>query len=118
MDDILEPGHYAELFEKAAVPIFVLDPDSGRNVDFNAAAEAWTGYGREELMAMSFMDLRRPEDRERTLAFMRHLVAEGLIETLEMPLRRKDGEERVAMLHCTALRSRGRRLLQLIVVDQ
>lgn len=118
MKALLEAAQFAELFEKAAVPIFVLDAETGANLAFNAAAADWSGYSGQELASMSLLDLRPPEDRERTLAFLKHLVAESLIETLEMPLRRKDGEERRAVLHSKAVTAAGRRVLQIFIIDQ
>jgi len=53
---------YRELFETNPVPMCVWDPETFEFLDVNNAMIAHYGYSREELLSMSVMDIRPPED--------------------------------------------------------
>jgi len=63
-DRKLGEARYAELFEHASDAVVTLGP-AGDFISVNCAAEIMTGYGREELAAMSIFDVIAPEDTER-----------------------------------------------------
>jgi len=56
--------------------IFLADAE-GRYLDCNAAAEALTGYAREELLHLRITDVVPPEEAESDRAFHRRLVEKG-----------------------------------------
>jgi len=59
------------LFKNNPVPMWVHDLDSLRFLAVNEAAVAHYGYGREQFLAMTVMDIRPAEDRERFAQFVR-----------------------------------------------
>ncbi|MEZ5102563.1 MAG: PAS domain S-box protein [Thermoleophilia bacterium] len=79
------------LFERANDLIATFDLE-GRVTDVNGMAEAFTGYRREELLGMVFLDLVAPEDRPRA-AWQRERKLRGLATTTtyELEIVRKDG---------------------------
>jgi len=69
---------YRSLFETLPLPMWVVDRESLRFLAVNEAAVARYGYAREELLSMTVLDIRQPEnhqhvreamatDRDRTL---------------------------------------------------
>ncbi|HZO92265.1 MAG TPA: EAL domain-containing protein [Candidatus Baltobacteraceae bacterium] len=61
-------GEGAALFASSPVPMWVYDRRTLRFLDVNDAAVATYGYSREEFLAMSLLDIRPEEDRERVRA--------------------------------------------------
>lgn len=84
-------GKYEAIFEGAADAIFVVDPETGRIVECNKAAEELTGYSKEELLTMRYLDLRTKSERIRAMARFKSLKEEGEGEFLDIPILRKDG---------------------------
>lgn len=62
----------AGLFASSPVPMWLYDRRSLRFLDVNAAAVATYGYSREEFLAMTLLDIRPAEDRERMTAWARN----------------------------------------------
>ena len=56
---------YRSLFDNDPNPIFVFDRATFQIIDANIRATEKYGYGREELLQMSFRDLGEPEDAEK-----------------------------------------------------
>ena len=83
-------ARYQELFENASDMVYTAGLD-GRLRSFNRAAERLTGYSRDELFAMSFMDLVAPE----YAAFAAESIAERISadsdQPIEVKLVTKDG---------------------------
>ncbi|MBI3704781.1 MAG: EAL domain-containing protein [Rhizobiales bacterium] len=65
-------GSFRLLFERNPVPMWVFDRETLRFLAVNDAAVAHYGYSREQLMAMSVLDVRPAEDRAK---FIQHQQA-------------------------------------------
>ncbi len=78
-----------ELFERAPYAIYTSDL-SGRFTSVNLAAEQITGFGRDELLTMSLLDLVAPEAREHAQEVMTKITRGGDVSE-EIPLVSKDG---------------------------
>jgi len=78
--------------ENAPDGVFVVNPE-GRYLDVNPAAEAITGYGREELLSMSIPDLQPFETVEKDLEYFETLKTRGTIGE-EFKFLHKSGEKR------------------------
>jgi len=63
--------HYRELFDEHPHPMWVYDLETLVFLAFNQAAVMHYGYGRDELLGMTILDIRPPEDREALLASIR-----------------------------------------------
>jgi PAS domain S-box-containing protein len=59
---------YRELFELHPLPMWVVDEESLRFLEVNAAAVRKYGWRRDEFLAMTVLDLRPPEMREAVAA--------------------------------------------------
>lgn len=67
--DRIDPqaGRYRMLFEASPLPMWVVDDETLRFLAVNEAALRLYGYRREEFLAMSAVDLRRPDERREFL---------------------------------------------------
>jgi two-component system, NarL family, sensor histidine kinase UhpB len=63
--DRIDPqaGRYRMLFEASPLPMWVVDDESLRFLAVNDAALKLYGYSRDEFLAMTAADLRRPDER-------------------------------------------------------
>jgi two-component system sensor histidine kinase UhpB len=70
--DKIDPheGRYRMLFERSPLPMWVVDTDTLRFLAVNDAALRLYEYTREEFLAMTALDLRRPVDHEPFRAFL------------------------------------------------
>ncbi|MBW8687385.1 PAS domain S-box protein [Chitinophaga sp. B61] len=55
---------YSDLFHLSPLPMWVYDLESYQFLDVNEAAVNLYGYSKEEFLAMTLADIRRPEDRK------------------------------------------------------
>ena len=95
-DELLRPEllcgekNFRTLAEAIACAIFI---SQGKRVHYvNHAAEAITGYAREELLSMDFWDLVHPDCRE--LVLNRGGARQGDAEQYEVKILTKNGDER------------------------
>jgi diguanylate cyclase (GGDEF)-like protein/PAS domain S-box-containing protein len=86
----VDVSRYRELIDNARTAIFTADP-AGDFISVNPAAEAMSGYSREELLAMNFFDLIAPEDREHAQAALARAFAGRADISVELQLTTKDG---------------------------
>ncbi len=85
-------GKYEAIFEGAVDAIFIIDPETGRIVECNKAAEELTGFSRDELLQMKYLDLRIPEEKEKDVRRYRELLKDGGEEEyIDVPIFKKDG---------------------------
>jgi PAS domain S-box-containing protein len=96
---------YRAFFEQTTVGASQLTPN-GRFVRVNKAMTRITGYSRHELLRMRFSDLTHPDDRQTNQQF--HRILDGDISgyTLEMRIKRKNGEVALVQIDATAIRDR------------
>lgn len=83
-----DPEITSYLFEHARDIILVLDGDTGRILDANAAAEVAYGYTRDELLTLTIYDLRVEPSTEVSEQMKAAQAAGILFETAH---RRRDG---------------------------
>ncbi len=81
---------YRAVVEQAAEGIFLLDAETTRILDSNAAFQRLLGYGAEELLGMTLYDLVA-HDRHSVEANVRRVLAEKRSFVGERRYRRKDG---------------------------
>jgi len=83
---------YRSLFDTLPLPMWVVDRDSMRFLAVNQAAVERYGYSRDEMMGMSVLEIKLPEDRAR----LREVLAEDREQTMRGKLSRhvtRVGEE-------------------------
>jgi PAS domain S-box-containing protein len=66
--------HYRELFEQHPVPMWVFDTTTLGFLAVNEAAIRKYGWPREEFLKLNLLDVRPPEEAERTLESVRQTV--------------------------------------------
>ncbi len=84
---------YRELFENANGVIFIHDL-KGKILEVNRAAEALTGYNRQELLNQDFEQLVAPEARCRTHDSIRAHLGGSATQHYELPILSKYGTRR------------------------
>lgn len=106
---------YRLLFDRNPDGVFVLDA-RGRFQVVNPACAAISGYSKEELLGMTFMDLCAPDELEKTVRHFEVTLQQLSRPQLETALIRKDGrraevwvvgepivnENKEISVHCTA----------------
>ena len=92
----MDSRFYQELakcfFEEASDALFVIDPDTGAVTDANPMAQQLTGFGRKELLRMSFPDLLLTDDEQVAERLRRALTTTSVPHSREeYRLRRQAG---------------------------
>ena len=112
--DKIDPheGRYRMLFERSPLPMWVVDVASMRFLAVNDAALRLYEYSREEFLAMTALDIRRPED---DAAFREFLGNEGAVHYGGFRHVKKSGEpiDIDGVGHLVAWRGRPARLVQI-----
>ena len=112
--DKIDPheGRYRMLFERSPLPMWVVDIASMRFLAVNDAALRLYEYSREEFLAMTALDIRRPED---DAAFREFLGNEGAVHYGGFRHKKKSGEpiDIDGVGHLVAWRGRPARLVQI-----
>ncbi|MBI5786504.1 MAG: diguanylate cyclase [Rhodocyclales bacterium] len=106
---------YRSFFEANTAVKLLVDPAGGRIVDANAAALAFYGYARDELLAMSIKDINCLPP-ERVQEEMRNAETERR-KYFNFPHRLKSGEIRQVEVYSGPIEVGGRRLLFSIIHD-
>lgn len=87
----ISEGKYAHIFEHASDAIFIVDPRSLQILDVNRAAQALSGYSREELFQLRFVNLCSfLRDKEQEIVADPTQVHKIFSAYGNMPLQRKD----------------------------
>ena len=107
---------YQLLFEKNPIPMWVVEPASLRFLAINDAAIRQYGYSREEFLAMTLADIRRPEYVEDLLNVLAQLKP-GLQRRGTWIHRRKDGSSVEVEIVCQDLDFQGSKALLVAAYD-
>jgi PAS domain S-box-containing protein len=118
-DALRETRDYLEsLLGYANAPIIVWDP-SLRITRFNRAFERLTGYRAQEVIGRELQLLFPRASREASLAKIMRTSEGEHWESVEIPIRRKDGEERLALWNSANVRAEdGERIIATIAQGQ
>ena len=104
------------LFDQSPVGIVVLDPQTGKFVDFNAMAPEQLGYSREEFSRLTLADVEAVQ----TSADMQQAIAEALrrkTADFETQHRTRQGELRDTHVRASLVEVQGRKLFQSVWHD-
>lgn len=106
---------YGAVFEGSAVPMLLVEPQTTQIVDANPAACAFYGFDRDELLAMSVLqiDALQPD----SLRSEMQRAVDGSRERFPSRHRRGDGTIREVELHTGVITVGGRSLLYFMVHD-
>lgn len=98
------------LFENHPRPLLLYDPEDFRILAVSNAAVEFYGYPREELLSMTVLDLRPPEDLERFQQHVRRSPQAHAVKSGPWRHRRKDGTEFLVEVAATEMEFMGRRV--------
>jgi PAS domain S-box-containing protein len=110
---------FRAFFETAAVGAAQADPATGRLHRVNDKLCRFLGYGRDELLSMTFLDITHPEDRASDREGLSRLLRDEIREYLtEKRYLRKDGRVVWALLAVALVRGRDGEPLQTVAITQ
>lgn len=100
---------YRELVENAEIGIYEVDYETGRLTSVNDIICKHTGYSREEILSMKFIDLFTPESQALLIERLSQLQAgKQISHTAEYCGKTKDGRLIWISLHATYIYENGR----------
>ena len=106
---------YRDMFEINNAVMFIVDPETGKIVDANAAACRYYGYSREEFARLVIMEINI-QDPAVTLKDMAHArVEEGAV--FQFRHRKKNGEIRDVEVFSAPITQEGHQYLHSIIQD-
>jgi PAS domain S-box-containing protein len=112
----LSDSRYKLFFDSVPLPVFTYDIETLRIIDANAAAISRYGYSREELLSLTILDIRSPEERSLPLP-----ISDGLPGGVDLggswKHRWKDGTIRDVYVNGYSLILDGRRTELNIIQD-
>jgi PAS domain S-box-containing protein len=82
---------YQGLFENANDGIIILRDSQFLIADVNREVEQLTGFEKEELIQKSFINLFKPEEKEKNSSFFEEVLKDGEARTDSFSLAKKDG---------------------------
>jgi PAS domain S-box-containing protein len=108
-------GRLRAMFEGHLAPMLLIEPESGRILDANAAAADFYGYARDELRAMCIeqINLLSPDE----VAAQRHKAADRATNMFVFPHRLAGGEVRFVEVYSSPVTIDGRQMLFSIIHD-
>jgi PAS domain S-box-containing protein len=109
-------ARYRALFEESPDGIVVLDPETARPLEFNAAAHRQLGYSREEFARLSLADIEAKETLEQTRATIDE-VRRGGRKDFETWQRTREGQIRHVAVTAQILGVSGRPVFHCIWRD-
>lgn len=87
----ISENRYRGLFENANDGIIILRNPQFQIADANREVERLTGYKKEELFQMDFIDLFAPVEKEKALGMFDEVTQKGEVKTDSLSLLKKDG---------------------------
>ena len=108
-------ARYQQMFDDAAPIAFLVDPDTGRIVDANAAASAFWGYTQQELRNINIAQINNASNEDIRDAMRK--VENNKVNHLEWRHRLKSGEIRDVEVYSSPLTYQGKTLLYSILHD-
>ena len=110
---------FRAFFETAAVGAAHADPATGRLLRVNDKLCRFLGYGRDELLSMTFSDITHPDDRAPDREGFSRLLRDEIREYItEKRYLRKDGRVVWALLAVALVRGRNGEPLQTVATTQ
>ncbi|MGH8726061.1 MAG: PAS domain-containing sensor histidine kinase, partial [Burkholderiales bacterium] len=113
--DKIDPheGRYRMLFERSPLPMWVVDAETLRFLAVNDSALRLYEYSREEFLAKTAFDIRRPEDQEPFRDFLRREAGEVNVGVFRHVKKTGEPIDIQGVGHLVAWRGRPARLVQI-----
>jgi PAS domain S-box-containing protein/putative nucleotidyltransferase with HDIG domain len=107
---------YRSLYKASPDGILLIDPETGRQLEFNEKAHEYLGYSREEFARMRISDYDAAEKPEEINARIEKILREGK-DVFETKHRAKDGRIRDVFITVQTIERGERRLLYAVIRD-
>ena len=107
---------YHALFDEAPLGVLVIEPQTGKPVEFNNVAHTQLGYCREEFSKLCVLDFEAKERADETRAHLARMMRQGGDE-FETKHRTKSGEIRDVLVTARAVELVGKTFLYCIFHD-
>ncbi|MGA8754522.1 response regulator [Candidatus Deferrimicrobium sp.] len=107
---------YRLLFEQSPFGLVLIDPDTGRVLEFNETAHRQLGYSREEFASLSIGDFEARESKEEIEQKL-HNVLKGEYVEFQTNHRTKEGEIRDVLVTKRFITLNGRPVVHAILQD-
>jgi PAS domain S-box-containing protein len=98
---------FIDVYERAPDMYSSVDLRTGEIVECNLTFAGEIGLDREEILGRDELDFFADESKERVLEAREHLRTEGVVENVDVTVRRADGTTFDALLSATAIREDG-----------
>ena len=79
------------LFEHSSVGMTLIDYDTGKFIEVNQTLIDWTGYSKEELLELSFLDITPTKYQKQEEKKRQQLEENGRFDSQEKEYIKKDG---------------------------
>jgi PAS domain S-box-containing protein len=99
---------FRQIFDTSVDTIAIWDLETREYVDVNAEFVRSSGYGREEIIGKSGLELQRWACEEQRLEFRRQIDQEGRVRNMEVEFRHKDGTVKPHLVSAVTAQIRGR----------
>ena len=107
---------YHALFDEAPLGVVVIDPQTGKPLEFNDVAHTQLGYSREEFSKLCVLDFEAKEGSDETRAHLARIVRQGGDE-FETKHRTKSGDIKDVLVTVRAVELVGKTFLYCIFHD-
>jgi PAS domain S-box-containing protein len=108
---------FSKSFRQSPLAILIVSTIDGRYLDVNETFEEQTGWRRDEVIGRNVVDIHLWVDREQTSALIEQLLANGNLRDWEIPVRRRDGEVRMALGSAELIEVNGQSCVLSVVAD-
>ncbi len=88
---------FSKSFRHSPLAITIARTKDDRYLEVNETFEQITGWGRDEVIGQSPLDVNLWVDPDQRFSFTKQLIAEGNLRDLEIKIRRKDGQIRITL---------------------
>jgi two-component system cell cycle sensor histidine kinase/response regulator CckA len=107
----------ATIIRASPQSISITSADDGTYVEVNPAGERYTGFSREELIGNSTLKLGVWPDPDARQRFVDDVRRDGVVESRELRLRRKNGDLREVLASAALIELKGRKYVLTQSVD-
>ena len=108
---------FSKVFYLLPEVITITDLETGRYIDVNHVFPALSGYGREEVIGRTALEIGIWADRAERDALVEALKRDGEVRDREVRFRRKDGSILIGECSATVFEVGGKKLLMLVTRD-
>jgi len=109
-------SRYRMLFEQSPFGVLIIDPETGRAVEFNEMAHRQLGYSREEFASLTIADYEATEKPEKIEERIGEIIAGGMRD-FRTSHRTREGELRDVLVTTQSTNLSGRSVIHTIFQD-